>query len=648
MVVAFTACGSSNNPTDAGKLDAKRTDAPEAMTDGAPDTGPGGGGGDVPGGGVDGRDGGGNPTDGPKPEGGSNPDAIQPGSGGKTIGPAGDKVTSADGRVTLEVPAGAVHGLIPFTIQPSAMAPAGALGMTYDIGPFGTTFLIPARVIFRPSAADAAGGLGTLRVAVHGDGGAWTQLPGAIADTAAGTVLGSTTHLSTFGLVAGLCQACTPECDPATPACDYMTMGAGTGRCVMSGKGCAVCVPSCDSDGDGYCPPNAPGAFPGGDCDDGNPDVHPNALEICGNGKDDDCNGHQDEGCRACTKDMDCPSGLEVCTGGTCHVCEANCDPTSCRFGAIEGMPNSGVAGRCATYGRNCSRCVPACDMDGDGFCTGATMGDIQGGDCNDQNAAQNPGTAEICGNNVDDNCNGAVDEGCTTCTKDTDCPMQQVCLAGLCQSCSGSCDPATCAAPSRCVSRGNGCSACVMGCDIDGDGFCPGAGGDTDCDDSNPAVNPMATEICGNMKDDNCNGHADEGCRACTKAGDCAGFEDCVNGVCQICGTCEVDNCRFGAIENMPGSGVAGKCIPRGQGCQECVPMCDMDGDGFCPGSTPGMEMTGSGDCDDMDPKAHPGAQEVCGNSKDDDCNGQIDDGCLTCAAAATCGDKQSCSSGK
>jgi hypothetical protein len=44
-------------------------------------------------------------------------------------------------------------------------------------------------------------------------------------------------------------------------------------------------------------------------------------------------------------------------------------------------------------------------DADGDGtpWCN----------DCNDQNAAVHPGAAEICGNRIDDDCNGLVDDGC-------------------------------------------------------------------------------------------------------------------------------------------------------------------------------------------------------------------------------------------
>ena len=53
---------------------------------------------------------------------------------------------------------------------------------------------------------------------------------------------------------------------------------------------------------------------------------------------------------------------------------------------------------------------------------------------------------------------------------------------------------------------------------DLDGDGYGdPGSGvctyPETDCDDSKPAVNPGAEEVCGNLLDDDCDGQIDEGC---------------------------------------------------------------------------------------------------------------------------------------
>jgi hypothetical protein len=49
----------------------------------------------------------------------------------------------------------------------------------------------------------------------------------------------------------------------------------------------AACV---DLDHDGYCA--------GVDCDDGDPSIHPGMDEICGNGRDDDCDQTTDEGCQ--------------------------------------------------------------------------------------------------------------------------------------------------------------------------------------------------------------------------------------------------------------------------------------------------------------------------------------------------------------
>lgn len=45
---------------------------------------------------------------------------------------------------------------------------------------------------------------------------------------------------------------------------------------------------------------------------------------------------------------------------------------------------------------------------------------------------------------------------------------------------------------------------------DVDGDGWSAEEG---DCDDGDPGVNPGVSEICGDARDNNCNGQRDEGC---------------------------------------------------------------------------------------------------------------------------------------
>ena len=50
------------------------------------------------------------------------------------------------------------------------------------------------------------------------------------------------------------------------------------------------CPPDTDCDGDGF-------TIQQGDCNEGNPDVHPGEPENCGNELDDDCDGIFNEGC---------------------------------------------------------------------------------------------------------------------------------------------------------------------------------------------------------------------------------------------------------------------------------------------------------------------------------------------------------------
>jgi len=108
-------------------------------------------------------------------------------------------------------------------------------------------------------------------------------------------------------------------------------------------------------------------------------------------------------------------------------------------------------------------------------------------GDCNDNNADINPGVAEICGNGIDDNCDGNTDEGCTTYTYYIDADNDGFGNALISSTSFSNSAPA-------------GYSAL-----------------NSDCNDNNFAINPSASEICGNGIDDNCNGTIDENGTALT-----------------------------------------------------------------------------------------------------------------------------------
>ena len=183
-----------------------------------------------------------------------------------------------------------------------------------------------------------------------------------------------------------------------------------------------------DDDHDGYTESQ-------GDCNDGDGSVYPNATEYC-NGRDDDCDGieddgsdcHDDDGDGQSENDGDCNDGYAGTFEGATEVCDGqdnDCDDTiddntTCYDDDGDGWTE--VDGDCndasgISYPRaaevedgldnDCDGTVdegtPAYDDDGDGYSENA-------GDCNDGNASVRPGGAESC-DGLDNNCDTYVDE---------------------------------------------------------------------------------------------------------------------------------------------------------------------------------------------------------------------------------------------
>jgi len=256
-----------------------------------------------------------------------------------------------------------------------------------------------------------------------------------------------------------------------------------------------------DADGDGY--------TSAVDCDDNNVAIFPGATEVC-NSLDDNCDGTVDEGTECydddgdgeSENDGDCDDTNIQTFSGAIEICDLqdnNCD------GAID---ESGWTAPATSCDDN--------DGDGDGY-TGAN------GDCDDTNAAVNPGVAETC-NSLDDNCDGTIDEGTECYDDDGDGQTEQQ------GDCDDSDDATYTGAPEVCDSADNDCDGAVddgITCnDNDGDGFTTGAG---DCNDNDQWVYPGATEYCdgvdndcNNIVDDQTNCYDDDGDGYTENAGDC------------------------------------------------------------------------------------------------------------------------------
>jgi len=448
-----------------------------------------------------------------------------------------------------------------------------------------------------------------------------------------------------------------------------------------------------DSDGDGYLDAaSCLGVAGADDCDDEDASVFPGAVEQCDE-IDHDCDGDTANGvggndfCPDADLDgygdpnpdltqtlcqEDPPDGYVLCSLGE------DCDDAA--PGRAPGLTEA-----CDGIDEDCDDVVDnGFDVDGDGvtLCGPDGVTPSSDDDCDDTDASLSPDIAEDC-DGVDQDCDDVVDngydldgDGVTTCgadgvtpSSDDDCnddealvhPASGEVEAAL-EQCNGVDDNCNCSDDSNgdgtvCGPGDNNVDEDVQFQDwyLDADGDLHGDEDDTspenacaqpadrynnntDCDDSDAAVNPDAAEVC-DGDDENCNGESDEdfdfdgdGFFAGTDAG-CVTFYGAL-----------VDCNDLDELSNTDASEI---CDGADNDCVDGIPVDETDEDGdFYVDCEPwvGADVTifGGGDCDDrgddLDPVdgepdggvANPGlttTDEVC-DGIDQDCNGTVDDG--------------------
>ena len=485
------------------------------------------------------------------------------------------------------------------------------------------------------------------------------------------------------------CEASVLGC-AGTPTADCASRSAadceGVAACILSTNACT----NVDNDKDGYKGESAQGAACPYqiDCNDNNANINPATNEVC-DGVDNNCNGQIDEGLPTQTyyRDRDgdgfgdSASSVVQCgpingyveKSGDCNDNNANINPNAAEVcdnadnncdsfvDNAQGVNKDGTLEVDAPKGA-----PPSGSACGEGACVGTTTYFCTNGQVNDpalecSSKGKDVGVCAIC----DKDGKAAFD------VQPTDCAPVACQNTDSCKLTNGVASYVnyTDSAPNVCQSIGkcstdaptfNLTAACsfisnIVTTDNDHDGWTALCG---DCNDSNSATHVNATEIC-DKQDNNCNGPIDETfdtdkdgffnatCTGVYPASQIDTNDNNANthpGGVEICDG--VDNDGDGVIDNVNNitNVTITKCACSGKSVSEISSIkarAEINNgiDDNCDGKLATDEAdfdddsyaNYQGDCNDNDADVNPGALEVCIGSKDDNCNGQIDEGCDT-----------------
>ena len=510
------------------------------------------------------------------------------------------------------------------------------------------------------------------------------------------------------------CEDCDDDDDAINPGADEVCDGADN-DCDQAVDEDAIDETTwyADTDGDGYgdaddsqeaCDQPQDYVANDDDCDDADATVNPAASEVCDD-VDNDCDGDIDgDAVDASTwyADSDGDSygdasvSQDACDQPQDYVAnDDDCDDTDAAINPAATEVCDGEDNDCdgdADEDDAADASTWYLDQDGDGFgnpnVTDEACDQPQGyaatdDDCDDNDAAQYPGADELC-NAEDDDCDGDVDEDAVDDTvwyADTDgdgfgdpddsqeaCdqPQDHAANDDDCDDTDAAINPA---ATEVCDDVDNDCDGDIDGDAVDADTWYADSDGDTygdasvtqeacdqpqdhvgndeDCDDTDAAINPAATEVC-DGEDNDCDGDVDEDDAADVSTwyldqdDDGFGIPNVTDEACdQPQGyAANGDDCDDNDADIHPGADEL--CNAEDDDCDGDVDedavdatawYADADGDGYGDPAVsqeacdqPQDHVANDDDCDDGDANQYPGVDELC-NGEDDDCDGDVDE---------------------